>query len=207
MDIDDLNKKYADCFIKVNGKLTFVVKFIPILGGYIARAFIDGKSESFDFEDNIELIAFNPGLYNFKNSVVLVRKTCKRQWKRGFCSECFDILDVTIPIFKLWSSKLAQIRQRAQHFCWSWRDVTSLLPPCTTYQEAKRKLTHPNVIARAFEKDWYLTRAMDTKGLWLFFRTVKVATIQEDCIIITNKVFTEEVIDLNRRQQIGEIEC
>lgn len=215
MNVNDLNASYAKCYALMGEKEPTTL--IRILGfdvsdGKVFFRYNDGNEETHKYvEDvNLKFDILSPGLYNFKNSVVLLRKTSERQWKKGFCSGQYT---VTLLLDDLYQGMRAYFgigsTIQAKPFEWCLADIQILLQsPKYTYEQAHKKLyASKGNLATSFNKNWFIMPSLDSDGEWLFFRSCKVATIVDGKIIVTTKGFEEEVRDLNKSVGIGEFVC
>ena len=215
MNVNDLNASYAKCYALMGEKEPTTL--IRILGfdtsdNKIFFRYSDGNEESHCWlEDvNLKFDILSPGLYNFKNSVVLLRKTSERQWKKGFCNGQYT---VTLLLEDLYAGMRSYFgigyAIQAKPFEWCLSDVQILLQsPKYTYEQAHKKLyASKGQLATSFNKNWFIMPSLDSDGEWLFFRSCKVANIIEGKVIVTSKGFEEEVRDLNRSVGMGELLC
>lgn len=215
MNVNDLNASYAKCYALMGEKEpTTLIRILgfDVADGKVFFRYNDGNEETHKYvEDvNLKFDILSPGLYNFKNSVVLLRKTSERQWKKGFCNGQYtvtllleDLAEGLRSYFGIGSTL------RAKPFEWCLADVRILLQsPKYTYEQAQRKLyASKGQLATSFNKNWFIMPSLDSDGEWLFFRSCKVANIVDGKVIVTTKGFEEEVRDLNRAVNMGELLC
>ncbi len=215
MNVNDLNASYAKCYALMGEKEpTTLIRILgfDVADGKVFFRYNDGNEESHRYvEDvNLKFDILSPGLYNFKNSVVLLRKTSERQWKKGFCSGQYT---VTLLLDDLYQGMRAYFgigsTIQAKPFEWCLADIQILLQsPKYTYEQAHKKLyASKGNLATSFNKNWFIMPSLDSDGEWLFFRSCKVANIVDGKVIVTTRGFEEEVRDLNRSVGIGEFVC
>ena len=216
MNLQDLNSSYSKCYALMGtGEPDTLVKIHSFdsegrESKPFVRYFTQAGREDFRYlEDvNIKFDILSPGLYNFKNSVVLLRKTSERQWKKGFCSGQYTVTLLLQDVYeglKAYYGVGGTIA--AKPFEWCTGDISVLLQsPKYTYEQAHKKLyASKGQLATSFNKDWFIMPSLDSTGEWLFFRSCKVANIIDGKVIVTTKAFEEEVKDLNRNVGIGEV--
>lgn len=216
MNVDDLNSSYAKCYALIGEKEPTELIYINGFDEEIDRVYIryttENKEEKSKFlEDvNIKFDILSPGLYNFKNSVVLLRKTSERQWKKGFCRGQYTVTLLLQDLYEGMKSYFGiSTTIQAKPFDWCLQDIQILLQsPKYTYEQARKKLyASKGQLATSFNANWFLMPSLDSKGEWLFYRSCKVANIIDGVVIVTTKGFEEEVKDLNRLVKIGEVVC
>lgn len=215
MNVNDLNSSYAKCYALMGTKepdtLIRIINFDSSDGKvYVAYNGPHGEDHKYLEDINLKFDILSPGLYNFKNSVVLLRKTSERQWKKGFCSGQYTVtllLQDLAEGLKAYFGVGAAIV--AKPFEWCLNDVRVLLQsPKYTYEQAHKKLyASKGQLATSFNNNWFIMPSLDSDGEWLFFRSCKVANIINGNVIVTTKGFEEEVKDLNREIKIGEVLC
>ena len=209
MNIEDLNGQYAKCFALINGAEAIKINRFESDEDTVYMLYNDEKSVEYD-EENVLFDIISPGLYNYKNAVVLVRRTSERQWKRGFCQGQFHVQALLGDVTDNFANNFGvRLSVSTKEFNWTIDDVKELLSsPNYTYSQAKGELdSSKRVVARAFNTNWFIMPSMDTpEGDWLFYRSCKVATIDNKRIKVVQG-FEEEVSDLNRAENIGEIVC
>jgi len=215
MNVNDLNSSYAKCYALMGTKepdtLIRIINFDSSDGKvYVAYNGPHGEDHKYLEDINLKFDILSPGLYNFKNSVVLLRKTSERQWKKGFCSGQYTVMlllqDLAEGLKAYFGVGAAIV---AKPFEWCLNDVRVLLQsPKYTYEQAHKKLyASKGQLATSFNNNWFIMPSLDSDGEWLFFRSCKVANIINGNVIVTTKGFEEEVKDLNREIKIGEVLC
>jgi hypothetical protein len=204
----ELNRKYAGCFVMLASEVVQIVEFYR-RNDTISVFVVDTGGTTTEYDLDMRYIKFSciePGLYNYRNTVLLVKKTGERQWKRGFCKSAYHVEN---PLAKFYLQCEGRIimSNRPSAFKWDVSSVATIFKSFDSYRMAVKSLTSGKALARAFDKGWIVSLSMDSGGFWLSYNKAKVASIIDGKIYVTSKSFLEEIKDLNRRQCIGEIVC
>ena len=210
MECDELNKKYAMCFVKIKGEVFKILEFSQNFQQqlYVQVENFKGRTQLICLDDiDINFNILDVGLYNYKNNVIIVKKTGDRQWKRGFSKGAYLVQHPLSHPWTMWAQQVGRGLYQMLPFAINIDCISKVFKPYDSYKKAHTEVMRDNVLARAFDKSWFICLSMDSDGLWLFYRTAKVATIINGKIMITNTAFHEEVRDLNRKHCIGEIVC
>jgi uncharacterized protein YkuJ len=206
--MDELNKKYAGCFAKLSSEVVQIVEFYrrnDTISVFAINTTGNTTEYNLDMID-LKLSPIEPGLYNYRNTVLMVKKTGERQWKRGLCKSAYHV-ENPLSKFYLRCEGRVDMSNRPSVFKWDVSSVAKLFKSFDSYRMAVKSLTSGKALARAFDKGWIVSFSMDSDGFWLSYNKAKVASIIDGKIYVTSKSFLEEIKDLNRRQCIGEIVC
>jgi hypothetical protein len=206
--MDELNRKYAGCFVMIASEVVQIVEFYR-RNDTISVFAIDTSGTTFEYDlDTLDLkfSYIEPGLYNYRNTVLLIKKTGERQWKRGFCRSAYHVENPLARFYLQCEGKVG-MSKKPSAFKWVVSSVSTIFKSFDTYRIAVESLTRGKALARAFDKGWIVSLSMDSDGFWLSYNKAKVASIVDGKIYVTSKNFLEEIKDLNRRQCIGEIVC
>jgi hypothetical protein len=206
--MDELTRKYSGCFVMIASEVVQIVEFYRRNDTISVFAInTSGTTTEYDLDMlYLNLSYIEPGLYNYRNTVLVIKKTGERQWKRGFCKSAYHV-ENPLARFYLRCEGRVGMSIRPSAFKWDVSSVATLFKSFDTYRMAVKSLTSGKALARAFDKGWIVSLSMDSDGFWLSYNKAKVASIIDGKIYVTSKVFLEEIKDLNRRQCIGEIVC
>jgi hypothetical protein len=206
--MDELNRKYAGCFVRIASEVVQIVEFYR-RNDTISVFAIDTSGTTFEYDLDmldLNLSYIEPGLYNYRNTVLVIKKTGERQWKRGFCKSAYHVENPLARYYLRCEGKVIMSNSPSA-FKWDVSSVATIFKSFNNYRMAVKSLTSGKAIARAFDKGWIVSLSMDSDGFWLSYNKAKVASIIDGKIYVTSKSFLEEIKDLNRRQCIGEIVC
>jgi hypothetical protein len=206
--MEELNKKYAGCFVKLASEVVQIAEFYgrnDTMSVFVTDT--GGNTTEYDLDMlDLKLSYIEPGLYNYRNTVLLIKKTGERQWKRGFCKSAYHVENPLAKFYLQYEGRFI-MSNKPSAFKWDVSSVATIAKSFDTYRMAVKSLTRGKALARAFDKGWVVSLSMDSDGFWLSYNKAKVASIIDGKIYVTSKSFLEEIKDLNRRQCIGEIVC
>ncbi len=156
-------------------------------------------------ELEINLTPIQAGVYNYKNTIIIIQKTGDRQWKRGFCKGAYHVRDPLAYVHEMWSMVTGLAYTKPSTFDWTTNNIQHIqIHKPTTYKLALASINRDSVVARVLDKDWFISLSLTSDGVWLFYRSCKVATIIEDSIHVNCPDFLQEIIDLNTKFKMGE---
>jgi hypothetical protein len=206
--MNELNRKYAGCFVKIASEVVQIVDFYRRNDTISVFAInTNGTTNEYNLDMlDLNLSYIEPGLYNYRNTVLLIKKTGERQWKRGFCRSAYHVENPLNKFYLRYEGSVI-MSNKPSAFKWDVSSVATIFKSFDTYRMAVKSLTSGKALARAFDKGWIVSLSMDSDGFWLSYNKAKVASIIDGKIYVTSKSFLEEIKDLNRRQCIGEIVC